>query len=142
MSLETIMVDLRLFHPDGKRVPKGPFLEKLVRYDGDPVVSIRKGQPDQAALVTLVSLETAEFSEEDEPSEAFAEKLGEGLRQAGKWIGKQSPALFKEVRESGCEADVFIGAWIDSDQMDLDFPVEFLRGCAKQKLPISVITNE
>jgi hypothetical protein len=42
----------------------------------------------------------------------------------------------------GYTTDVFIGAWIDSDQIDLNLPPEFSRECGRLGLPVSLITND
>jgi hypothetical protein len=46
------------------------------------------------------------------------------------------------LREAGFVTDVFGGAWIDSDQIDLDLPPEFLSECGRHGLTISLITND
>jgi hypothetical protein len=40
------------------------------------------------------------------------------------------------------KADVFIGAWIDADRIDLQTAPEFLGGCARHGLPVALITND
>jgi len=90
----------------------------------------------------LVSLACKDFSTQEEPVEAFVKALTIGMKSAAKWLSKQSVSVFKDLRQSGFVTDVFIGAWIDVDQMDLDLPPEFLRACGKHGLTVSIITND
>ena len=57
MSMDWITVDLRAWHPEGKRVADKSFLERLSLGPDDPVVEIVRGKPEQAARITLLSLE-------------------------------------------------------------------------------------
>jgi hypothetical protein len=139
MAVETITVSLRAWHPEGKRVPRAAFMQKLVIARGDPV---KKDTGPGDPCVDLVSLAAEDFAKEEEPSEAFAAALGQGLNDAAKWLAKQSPAVFEALREAGFDTDIFIGAWIDLDQMDLDLPPEFLLQCGRLGLLVSIITND
>jgi hypothetical protein len=139
VAVETISFTLRTWHREGKRVPAAAFLDKLVIAPGDPARR-EKGPGDPR--VELLSLAAEDLAEAEEPSEAFAAALLQGLQRAARWLAKQPPDLFRGLREAGFVTDVFIGAWINSDQMDLDLPPEFLRACGKLGLTISLITND
>ena len=142
MSVQWISVDPRAWRPDRKRVPDAAFTGRLLITPDDRIVSVKKGKVEQAARVTLVALDAGDFSNVEEPSEAFAEALRAALQRAGRWLSRQPSAVFKDLRQAGCKVDLFIGAWIDMDQLDLDLPPELLRACGKHRLPVSIITND
>jgi hypothetical protein len=139
MALETIRVSLRAWHPEGKRVPTADFLDKLFFAPGDMA---KKAKGPGVPRVELLSLAAEEFSAAAEPSEAFAAAVREGLVRAATWLGRQPPAVFRGLRKAGIVTDVFIGAWIDGDQIDLDLPPPFLTACGKHGLTVSLITND
>ena len=43
--------------------------------------------------------------------------------------------------DTGVVTDVFIGAWIDGEQIDLDLPPGFLDVCGRHGLTLSRIAN-
>jgi hypothetical protein len=139
MAVETISVSLRASHPEGKRVPAAMFMQKLVIARGDPA---KKAKGPGDPCIDLVLLAAEDFANEEEPSEAFAGALEQGLNEAARWLAKQSPPVFQALREAGFVTDVFIGAWIDLDQMDLNLPPNFLAQCGRHGLNISIITND
>ncbi len=139
MSVDNISVSLRAWHQTGKRVPATAFIEKLTIKPSDPV---KKAKGPGVPRVELLSLAVADYSGAGEPTEAFVAALKEALLKAAKWLAKQSPEVFQALRGAGFVTDVFIGAWIDSDQLDLDLPPEFLAECGRHGLTISLITND
>jgi hypothetical protein len=139
MAVETISVALRAWHAEGKRVPAAAFVAKMVIARGDPV---KKGKGTGEPCFDLLSLAAEDFVKEEEPSEAFAAALREGLNSAARWLAKQSPSVFQALREAGFVTDIFIGAWIDLDQLDLDLPPDFLVQCGRHGLTVSIITND
>ena len=139
MAVENISVSLRAWHRTGKRVPATAFIEKLVIKPTDPV---KKAKGPGVPRVDLLSLAIADYSDEDEPNEAFVAALKDSFLKVAKWLAKQSPDVFVDLRDADFVTDVFIGAWIDSDQIDLDLPPEFLTECGRHGLTISLITND
>jgi len=138
MSLESIRVSLRAWRPDGQPIEASVF-DRLVLGTGD---ATRKAAGPGAPRVELLALDAADFARAPEPSEAFAAALREGLARAAAWLAKQPRQVFKELFEAGVTIDIFIGAWIDVDQMDLDLPPAFLEACGERGLAISLITND
>ena len=50
--------------------------------------------------------------------------------------------MFTSARTAGTLTDVFFGAWIDSDQIELVLPSAFMRECARLGLAVTLITND
>ena len=45
-------------------------------------------------------------------------------------------------RATGVEMDVLVNPWIDNDQIDLEFPPEFLLELGRLGLPLEIISND
>jgi len=140
MAFEWIRVSLRSWRP-GAIVGREPFeLLNLSLGDG---LRIREGSTeDQAALIYFVDEELASHAAADEPSEAFAEAVRQGLVRGAGGIESRRAGAFEQCRAAGLELDVFVGGWIDQDQMDLVLPSQFLRACGNAGLAISIVTND
>lgn len=140
MAVDNISVSLRAWHPAGRRVPAAAFIDKLVIRPTDPVkkVEVRPGVP----RIELLSLAVGDYSGEEEPNEAFVAALQDAFRKAANWLAQQFPEVFGALREAGFVTDIFIGAWIHSDQIDLDLPPNFLSECGRHGLTVSLITND
>jgi len=97
----------------GAIVGREPFeLLNLSLGDG---LRIREGSTeDQAALIYFVDEELASHAAADEPSEAFAEAVRQGLVRGAGWIESRRAGAFEQCRAAGLELDVFVGGWIDA----------------------------
>jgi hypothetical protein len=138
MSIDNISVSLRAWGGDDHEAAAA-LLDTLPIAHSD---GVHKAEGPGVPRVQLLSLSIEDFIGQEEPSEAFAAALRTGLLNAARWMEKQSPEVFTSLRAEGANADVFIGAWIDSDQIDLVLPPEFLVECARHGLPITLITND
>lgn len=143
MGIAWTMVDLRAWDPRGGTVPDKLFISRL-RPRPTPVVLavVKSDSPWQAARLTVAAAELSKFRREKEPTEAWAATLTKQLIRAGRWLTKFPAGALNELRRKGYEADVVVTAWIDQDQFDVVLPVEFVAGCARHKLSISVHTND
>ena len=139
MGVETISASLRIWSQTGDQPPAASFFHNLVIQPGDP---IKKGEGPGVPRVELVSLALPDFSEAEEPEEAFVEALNAALLRGAEWLARQSPEVFESWRAAGFITDLFIGAWIEEDQLDLDLPPEFLTACGRLGLTISICTND
>jgi hypothetical protein len=45
-------------------------------------------------------------------------------------------------RATGVEMNVLVNPWIDNDQIDLEFPPEFLLEIGRLGLPLEIISND
>lgn len=133
MATESINVTFRALGPE-EDIDDPEFLDTSAAL---PEVSTGK-----SIFVQLVSLSIGDYLEADEPCEAFSADLQDQLLEAARWLQNQPPPLFDALRERGLEADIFVGAWINGDQLDLDLPPEFIFECGKRGLPLSIVTND
>ena len=138
MAAHHYSVTLQVWRFTGSRPKMEEFLDQLVIHPSDNV----KKRKTPNRRVDLFLIEQAEFSDAEEPSEAFAQELESRLAQATKWLDKQPVALFTNLRKTGFNTVVLFSGWIDCDQMDLDLPAVFLKACGRLGLKISIITND
>jgi hypothetical protein len=99
-------------------------------------------EPWQAAVIDLLTVDSAECQAAEEPAEEFARRVNVGLKRVAKWLAARSPRAFTKWRTGRKKADVFVGGWITSDQLELTFPAEFLLACGRLGLPIEICTND
>ena len=140
MSAEWIRISLRAWAPDS--IVGDELAQILSLTPGDGFLSRPGDEPGQASVIELVDEEREHHADSDEPSESFAEAVRESLLRAAAWLESRPPGAFAECRRRGWKVDIFVGAWIDQDQLDLDLPAAFLLACGKAELAISIITND
>jgi hypothetical protein len=130
----------------GRPVPRGLFLNQLTGLKSPPVVAFRPSRSQwQTALVTLMAIEwRGSHDDPDGPngSEAFCMAIQAGLKAAGEWLRLQSPSVFTGLRTAGFRSELYIEAWIDSDQFDVELPVNLVRACSRHRLAITINTND
>ena len=96
----------------------------------------------QWALVELFSVAMSDVKDAAEPCEAFAKRVQQGFNHAAFALSHCRRDGLDEWRQSGKEADVFIGGWLANEQLDLKLPSDFLAQCARLGLSISMCTND
>lgn len=139
MAVEHLSATLQVWRYARPGHPKpAEFLDQLI-IGRDDVAKKRKTPNPR---VDVMSIEQSEFSDAEEPSEAFAEELDRRLVKAGNWLNGQSPSLFEALRQQGFYTRLLFTGWIDCDQMDLDLPPSFLKSCGILGLTVSIITND
>jgi hypothetical protein len=145
--VKRILVDLCCQHPSGKLTP---FKQKLALAPDDGVVFERSGSTakirmlsDQRIIGGARSLPGILCPEDFESFELFAAALGEQLKNAAKWLAKQSPTGFEELRQAGyvMGIDIDILTRVGQDPVKLDLPPEFLFECGRHGLNVAVTTN-
>ena len=143
MGVSWLSVNVRAWHPDGKRVPDAAFIRRLCPKPAAAVVETHKSRGEwEAARIKLVSVGIDAFAHADEPTEAFAAAVREQLLRAADWLAGLPAPVFNELRRDGFKTDVFIGSWIDQDQFELKLPPEFVAACGRVGLGLSLLTND
>jgi hypothetical protein len=139
MAIESIQVSLQAWQPSGKHVAAAVFVEKVAIAPDDPV-SKHKGPGH--ARVDLVSKTLFDFEDAPEPADAYATHNAEKIREFVRWLGKQEPSVFANLRQMGCvtEVAIFIVA-TSEDAVDLALPPEFMVECGRLGLPLAVTVS-
>jgi hypothetical protein len=140
MGLGWVRVSLRGY---GSREPTGTAFFDLIGIrpgDGFPISASDSAW--KAARVEFVTVTMDECRDTSEPREEFVARLDAGLCRAAEWLLARPPEVFERWRSSGRKADVFVGGWLEGEQLDLAFPAVFLLACGQAGLPIEICIND
>jgi hypothetical protein len=140
MALETIRICLRAW-AEGE-ITGTNFFKMLGLTTDDGWQSVAGTEISQAALIYFVEEEIASYQDLPEPSESLSSNIEQQLLKAAEWLLSREPDVFECCRESGLRTDIFIGGWIDQNQIDLSLPATFLLACGRAGLSIEVVTND
>jgi hypothetical protein len=132
--VERVFVSLHVRHPAGKRMP---FKQKLA------IAPTDRARFDGSGAFPRVELFNVDLKGEGESSEAFTAALRARLQEAATWLAKQSPAVFRDLREAGFTTEAFIHvvAQIETDLVAVNLPPEFLAECGRHGLTMSIATS-
>lgn len=135
--VKRVFADLRCHHQSGKF---NPFKQKMVFSADEKSAFDRSGS---VASVRLLFLSSHHFEKSEKPVDAFEVALQDELKAAAKWLAKQSPAAFQELREAGyvMNIDINILARVGQDPLNLELPPELLFECGRHGLKVSITTN-
>ena len=138
--IQQISVSIRGWHADGRAISTAQFLEILQIQKSDQQV-VGQGQPWQAARIILSDLDFTAFNGESEPSEAFAKSLNTSLLAAYHLLACIPGIVVQNCIDFALLTDCFVEVRMDSNQLDLDFPPDFLKELSRLKLSLSIISN-
>jgi hypothetical protein len=75
-------------------------------------------------------------------SDAFERAITDGFRTAGRFLDRRQPEITAGMRAVGLSLRLFVEVRMDLDQMELEFPAEFLAQCGRHGLSLYVISND
>ena len=126
MGLQWVQISLRGY---GGEEPTGTaFFELLGLQPADGFPASPSDSPWKSANIVLAEVDMADCRDAEEPFGEFAARLDRGLQRAAVWLLARPPEAFQRWRAAGYKADVFVGGWLNNEQMDLEFPADFLAG--------------
>jgi hypothetical protein len=132
MSLEWVKVVLQGWQRG--RESGSEFLEAVDLKPEDGYESGAADRPGKNAKVVLADVEHT-------PGHTCNEQLHDPLRKAAQWLSARRDRIEK-CRANGFTVKMLVNGWIDGDQMDLNFPPEFLLACGQAGLEIYIVTND
>jgi hypothetical protein len=124
-------------------IPHRSIAERLEAVTGETVVDVR--EKEAAGLTTgvwFVRERASHYASAEDPQEALSRAVGARLVNAAAWLDSRATRVFDDMRGEGLTLDVFIAAWISSDQIDLTLPPQFLLACGRLGLEVSLCTND
>ena len=133
MSLDWVKISLRGWCSGA--VTGTEFFERLGLKPEDGFPAEPGDRPGKTAKLILALAE-------EQRENGCAKQIEERLPRAAQWLNSRPAGVFDSLREQGLNLDVFVGGWIDGDQMDLIFPPEFLLACGQAGLRIQICTND
>jgi hypothetical protein len=140
MTVESNMVSVCAWQRSGKPVPAAAFVDKVAIAPDDPV-SKHKGPGH--ARVDLVSKTLDDFEDSDEPITDFVAHCNAKLLEFVRWLTKQSPAVFQDLRNMGCVTNmsIFVVANSTKEAIHLDLPPEFMVECGRLGLALTITVS-
>jgi len=75
-------------------------------------------------------------------SEAFFAGVVEAFRSTGEFLERRPPKVTAGLRRAGLSLRLFVELRMDQDQMELEFPPEFLAACGRHGVGVYVISND
>lgn len=133
---------------DGRGVTTGEFIAPLEIRPGE-VEGIRADAGEWAAgMVYFAVVRSSSFAHADTmtdagaQSEAFFAGVVEAFRAAGRFLDRRSPEVTAAMRLAGLSLRLFVEPRMDQDQMELEFPPDFLAACSRHGLGVYVISND
>src|SRR5262249_44115196 len=140
MAIESIQVSLKAWQRSGKHVPAAAFVDKGAIAADDPV-SKHKGPGH--ARVDLVSKTLYDFEDAADPSIEFASHHEQKMQEFVRWLKKQEPSVFENLRQTGCvtEVSLFVVANVSEEAVDLVLSPEFMVECARLGLAFSIMVS-
>ena len=100
-------------------------------------------KPGCGANVVFAELLCEEYDVEDtEAYSRFDAQIRQAFERARDWLLAHDVRLFQSFVASGLELEILISAWIDSDQIDLEFEADFLKACGERGIRLNIMSNE
>jgi hypothetical protein len=148
MSIGSVLIGLQASREDGRGVTTAEFLAPL-NIRTDEVDAVRAdGGSWGSGMFYLAVVRFSGFAHIDTAadagaqSEAFYAGVVEGFRNAGRFLDRRPPEVTAAMRAAGLSLRLFVDVRMDDDQMELEFPPEFLAACSRHGLGVYLISND
>ncbi len=148
MSVASVLIGLQASRKDGRGVTADEFLVPLDIQPNEVEATRADGGPWESGMVYFAVVRYSAFSHVDTSadagaqSEAFFAGTIEAFRMAGRFLDRRSPQITAKMRDNGLSLRLFVDVRMDEDQMELEFPPQFLAACGRHSLGVYVISND
>jgi len=148
MSVGSVLIGLVASRGDGRGVTTSEFLSPLAIQPGEVEATLADGGAWTSGVVYLAVIRHSAFSHVDKTvdagaqSEAFHAGVVEAFRAAERFLDRRPPAVTAAMHAAGVALRLFVEVRMDQDQMELEFPPEFLAACGRHSLGVYVISND
>ena len=124
-------------------IAKKDFLA-LLSFDADDDVTGKYSSQGAGATsrVQFRPVLLSDFGEADEPTEAYAAAVQERLLSVAAFLDRQEVSVFEKFRASGLHVYIYVGLFMEDDQMQLNLPAVFTPACARLSLGLEIISND
>jgi hypothetical protein len=148
MSVGSVLIGLQASRNDGLGVTAQQFLVPLSIQPDEVEAAWARGGAWESGMVELAIVRFSDFDHVDTTddagaqSEAFYAGIIEAFREAGRFLDGRSPQVTATMRLAGLALRLFVDVRMDQDQMEVEFPPEFLAACGRHNLSIYLISND
>jgi hypothetical protein len=146
MAVHSVTIALQTSRKDGKGVTAQEFLAPLNIESGEIESAYADGGLWTSGMIYFAVVQYSDFAHVDRSSdagaqsEAFFSAAGEAFRSAARFLERRPPQVTAQFRTAGLNCRLFVEVRMDQDQMELEFPPEFMVACARHGL--GVISND
>lgn len=147
MSVGSVLIGLQASGRE-RGVAAAEFLDPLDIQPGEAEATRADAGPWASGMVYLAVVRYSAFAHVDKSadagaqSEAFHAAVVEAFRVAGRFLDLRPPEVTATMRAVGLSLRLFVDVRMDQDQMELEFPPEFLAACGRHGLGVYVISND
>jgi hypothetical protein len=148
MSVSSVLIGLQASHDDGDNVSAAAFLDPFDIRPGDVESTVADAGDEAAGMIYFAVVQHSDFAHVDKSSDAGSQSealfagIEKAFRATARFLDQRSPEITASVRAAGLSLRMFIEIRMDQDQMELDFPPEFLAACGRHGLGVYVISND
>jgi hypothetical protein len=148
MSVSSVLIGLQASHKDGRGVTASAFLQPLNIDSTEVEYTHADGGEWAAGMVCFRIVRFSAFSHVDNSVdagaqfEAFFQGITDAFVAVGRFLDQRPAAVTDHLRSIGLSLQLFVSVYMDQDQMELDFPYQFLAACGSHKLKICLISND
>lgn len=148
MSVGSVLIGLQASRADSRGVTAREFVEPLEIHEGEAEAVRADGGEWASGMVYLSVVRPSDFAGVDDsvdavaPTEAFDAGVIDAFRDAAGFLDRRPPEVTARLRACGLSLRLFVEVRMDQDQMELEFPPEFLAACGRHGLRLCVITND
>ena len=84
-----------------------------------------------------------DFEDTADPPMEFATHHAQKMQEFVRWLKKQEPSAFEQLRQTGCvtEVSLFVVADVSEDAVDLALSSEFMGECVRLGLALSIMVS-
>jgi hypothetical protein len=148
MSIASVLIGLQASRKDGREVTTEEFLSPLNLQPGEVEATRADGGEWASGMVYFATVRYSAFDHVDTSadagaqSEAFFAGIIQAFRVAAQVLDRRQPDVLIAMRAAGLSLQIFVEVRMDQDQMELEFPPEFLSACGRHGLGMFVMSND
>lgn len=148
MTVSQVLIGLQASRADGRGITRDEFIVPWMIERGEVEFASATGAPWRSGMLTLAVIRYEDFERVDDAtdagaaSSAFLADLMAKFREAARFLERRTPEMTAALRASGMSLRIFVEVRMNEDQMDIEFPPEFLAACGRHSLGVYLITND
>jgi hypothetical protein len=137
--LSDVEVSLRAWREDGKAITSNCFLGLFSMIDQSQYQVAGLDEDETATLVTVCNLSIDQFGG---VFDKMHEKFAVSLITFSRALDRMSVDDFARFRADGGFIDVLVTITVESDEVELTFPAEFIEQIGRLRLPLEIMSTE
>lgn len=145
MAVNKIEILLVASNPNGNNVARADFIDKLDLSDQEREETVELVHDEGVWHSSFVVICRREFdlriTEDSNDMDSFYGKQ-DVYKRVVEWLDRRRVESLKSCQEGGLSVRLMVRIDMSQDQMDLEFPSQFVTSCCRLGLPIMIISND